>query len=42
MAFAKKDEGVAVIKPANIVRTTLRVRGTAAHGRTAGCPAHRR
>lgn len=29
MAFAKKDEGVAVIKPANIVRTTLRVRGTA-------------
>lgn len=29
MAFAKKDEGVAVIKPANIVRTTLRIRGTA-------------
>lgn len=29
MAFAKKDDGVAVIKPANIVRTTLRVRGTA-------------
>lgn len=28
MAFAKKDEGVAVIKPANIVRTTLRVSGT--------------
>src|SRR5574343_874677 len=29
MAFAKKDEGVAVIKPANILRTTLRIRGTA-------------
>lgn len=29
MAFAKKDEGIAVIKPANIVRTTLRIRGTA-------------
>jgi len=29
MAFGKKDEGVAVIKPANIVRTTLRIRGTA-------------
>jgi len=29
MAFAKKDDSVAVIKPANIVRTTLRVRGTA-------------
>lgn len=29
MAFAKKDDGVAVIKPANIVRTTLRIRGTA-------------
>lgn len=29
MAFAKKDEGVAVIKPANIVRTTLRIKGTA-------------
>jgi hypothetical protein len=29
MAFTKKDEGVAVIKPANIVRTTLRIRGTA-------------
>lgn len=28
MAFAKKDEGVAVIKPANIVRTTLKIRGT--------------
>lgn len=29
MAFAKKDDSVAVIKPANIVRTTLRVVGTA-------------
>lgn len=29
MAFAKKDDGIAVIKPANIVRTTLRIRGTA-------------
>jgi len=29
MGFAKKDEGVAVIKPANIVRTTLRIKGTA-------------
>ena len=29
MAFAKKDEGVAIIKAANIVRTTLRVKGTA-------------
>lgn len=29
MAFSKKDDGVAVIKPANIVRTTLRIRGTA-------------
>lgn len=29
MAFGKKDEGVAVIKAANIVRTTLRIRGTA-------------
>jgi hypothetical protein len=29
MAFAKKDEGIAVIKPANIVRTTLKIRGTA-------------
>lgn len=29
MAFAKKEEGIAVIKPANIVRTTLRIRGTA-------------
>ncbi len=25
----KKDDGIAVIKPANIVRTTLRIRGTA-------------
>lgn len=29
MAFAKKDDGIAVIKPANIVRTTLKIRGTA-------------
>ena len=29
MAFAKKDDGVAVIKAANIVRTTIRVKGTA-------------
>lgn len=29
MAFAKKDEAVAVIKAANIVRTTIRIRGTA-------------
>jgi hypothetical protein len=29
MAFAKKDEGVAVIAPANIVRTTLKITGTA-------------
>lgn len=29
MAFAKKDDGIAVIKPANIVRTTLRIKGTA-------------
>lgn len=29
MAFAKKDDSVAVIKPANIVRTTLTIRGTA-------------
>jgi len=29
MAFAKKDEGVAIIKAANIVRTTIRIKGTA-------------
>lgn len=29
MAYAKKTEEVATIKPANIVRTTLRVKGTA-------------
>lgn len=29
MAFAKKEEGVAVIKAANIVRTTVRIAGTA-------------
>lgn len=29
MAFTKKTDEVATIKPANIVRTTLRVRGTA-------------
>ena len=29
MAFGKKDEGVAVIQPANIVRTTLLIEGTA-------------
>lgn len=29
MAFAKKEEGVAVVKPANLVRTTIKIRGTA-------------
>ena len=29
MAFAKKTDEIAVIKPANIVRTTIRVKGTA-------------
>ena len=29
MAFAKKDDGIAVIKAANIVRTTVRIKGTA-------------
>lgn len=29
MAFGKKDDGIAVIKQANIVRTTIRVKGTA-------------
>jgi len=29
MAFAKKDDGIAVIKAANIVRTTIRIKGTA-------------
>jgi hypothetical protein len=29
MAFGKKDDSIAVIKPANIVRTTLRIKGTA-------------
>jgi hypothetical protein len=29
MAFAKKDEGVAIIKAANMVRTTIRINGTA-------------
>src|ERR1051326_3901112 len=29
MAFAKKEEGVAIIAPANIVRTTLHIVGTA-------------
>lgn len=29
MAFGKKDDGIAVIKAANIVRTTLRIKGTA-------------
>jgi hypothetical protein len=29
MAFKKADEGVAIIKAANIVRTTIRIRGTA-------------
>jgi hypothetical protein len=28
MAFGKKDEGVAVVHPANIVRATFRIRGT--------------
>lgn len=28
MAFGKKDEGVAVIKPANIVRATIKIKGT--------------
>lgn len=29
MAFAKKDDGIAVVKQANIVRTTLKIVGTA-------------
>lgn len=29
MAFAKKDDSVAVIKPANIVHTTIRIKGSA-------------
>jgi len=29
MAFAKKDEGVAIIKAPNIIRTTIRIKGTA-------------
>lgn len=29
MAFAKKDDGVAVVKPANIVEIAVRIRGTA-------------
>jgi hypothetical protein len=29
MAFAKKTDEIAVIKPANIVRTTIRIKGTA-------------
>ncbi|HYP68862.1 MAG TPA: hypothetical protein VEP67_11515 [Thiobacillaceae bacterium] len=29
MAFAKKEEGIAVVHPANIVRATFRVKGTA-------------
>lgn len=29
MAFGKKDEGVAVVHPANIVRAKLRIKGTA-------------
>lgn len=29
MAFAKKDEGVAIIKAANMIRTTIRIKGTA-------------
>jgi hypothetical protein len=29
MAFAKKDDGVAVVHPANIVRATFRIKGTA-------------
>lgn len=29
MAFAKKDEGVAVVHPANILTATFRIRGTA-------------
>lgn len=29
MAFPKKEEGVAVIKPANLVQATIKVRGTA-------------
>lgn len=27
MAFAKKEEGLAEIKPANIIRTTLNIQG---------------
>lgn len=29
MAFAKKDDSVAIIKPANLVTTTIRIKGTA-------------
>lgn len=29
MAFGKKDDGIAVIKAANIVRTTIKIKGTA-------------
>lgn len=29
MAFAKKDDGIAVIQPANIFRATIRIKGTA-------------
>jgi len=29
MAFAKKDDGIAVVHPANILRTTFRIKGTA-------------
>jgi hypothetical protein len=29
MAFGKKEDGIAVIKPANIVRTTIKIKGTA-------------
>lgn len=29
MAFPKKEEGIAVIKPANLVQATIKVRGTA-------------
>jgi hypothetical protein len=29
MAYGKKEEGIAVIKPANIIRTTIKIKGTA-------------
>lgn len=29
MAFAKKEDGIAIVKPANLVRTTIKIVGTA-------------